>query len=138
MGKEMTRTKYRDEVLNKIVSLLGKEYDADVRFIGSGEIMMPAVDENGEEFYFTFKATIPRGKRIIQDDGTSTYQPYDGYKKAEEYELVLEDNANKKKVSEEKKLLKAKEKERKANAKKIVKRLNTEGLNAMIHSDDPV
>jgi len=133
MGKEMTRTQYRDEVMQKIISFLEQEYDADIRFIGSGEIMMPVVDSNGDEFYFTFKATIPRGKRIITDDGTSTYEAYDGYAKAEEYEYVLQDRINSKKLREEKKLLKEKEKEHKAEAKKIVKRLNTEGLDAMIH-----
>lgn len=133
MGKEMTRTRYRDEIMQKIVSFLEQEYDSDIRFIGSGEIMMPAVDSNGDEFYFTFKATIPRGKRIITDDGKSTYEAYNGYVKAKEYEYVLQDRINKEKVREEKKLIKEKEKERKAEAKKIVKRLNTEGLDAMIH-----
>lgn len=138
MGKEMTRTQYRDEIMAKVVDFLTREYDADIRFVGSGEIMMPVVDSNGEEFYFTFKGTIPRGKRIITEDGKNTYEPYNGYDKAEEYSDVLQDRANRKKVSEEKKALKEKEKERKAKAKQVVKRLNTEGLDAMIHSDEEI
>ena len=129
------RTHQRDEILNKVISFLEKEYDADIRFIGTGEIMMPAVDENGDEFYFKFKASIPRGKRTVDDEGNGVYIPYDGYKAAEDYSYVLADRANSKRLAEEKKALKEKEKQRKADAKKVVKKLNTVGFNAMVHGE---
>lgn len=132
MGKEMTRTKQRDDILQKVVKFLSKEYDADIRFTGSGEIMMPAVDENGEEYYFKFKASIPRGKR----SGDGSYAPYDGYEAAEMWQYTLDERADKKRAREEKAAMKEKEKIRKAEAKKVVKKLNTVGLDAMIHGEE--
>ena len=131
MGKEMKRTEQRDEILKKVVDFLSKEYDADIRFTGSGEIMMPAVDENGEEYYFKFKASIPRGKR----SGDGSYVPYDGYEAAQMWQYTLDDRAEKKRASEEKAAMKEKEKIRKAEAKKVVKKLNTVGFNAMVHEE---
>ena len=131
MGKEMTRTKQRDDILQKVVNFLSKEYDADIRFTGSGEIMMPAVDENGEEYYFKFKASIPRGKR----SGDGSYAPYDGYEAAEMWQYTLDERADKKRAREEKAAMKEKEKIRKAEAKKIVKKLNTVGFDAMVHEE---
>lgn len=136
MGKEMMRTKQRDEILKKVIDLLEKEYDADIRLIGSGEIMMPVVDENGDEFYFKFKATIPRGKRIIDEEGNGCYQPYNGYDAADEYKYVLEERESRHRASAEKKAAAEKEKQRKRDAKKVIKKLNTEGLQAMIHEPD--
>ena len=131
MGKEMKRTEQRDEILEKVKQFLIKEYDSDVRATGSGEIMMPAVDENGEEFYFTFKASIPRGKR----NGDGGYTPYNGYEAAEMWKYTLDDRADKKRASEEKAAMKEKERIRKAAAKKVVKELNEKGLDKMIHEE---
>ena len=131
MGKEMKRTEYRDSILEKVRQFLVKEYQTDVLFTGSGELMMPAVDENQEEFYFTFKASIPRGKR-----DTNGYVPYDGYAAAEEWQTVLDDRADKARARQEKKERAEQEKIRKANAKKIVKKLNEVRLDGMIHEKD--
>ena len=132
MGKEMTRTAKRDEILEKVRQFLVKEYETDVLFTGSGEIMMPSVDDQQEEYYFTFKASIPRGKR----NGNGGYVPYDGYEAAEEWKSVLDERADEARARQEKKERAEKEKIRKANAKKIVKKLNEVGLDAMIHEKD--
>ena len=132
----MKRTAQRDEILKKVVDFLAKEYDADVKFTGSGEIMMPAVDENQEEFYFKFKASIPRGTRVIDGEGNGGYVPYNGYDKAEEWKDILKERADKKAASEAKAAAKEKEKERKKKAKEVVKKLNTVGLDRMIHEKD--
>lgn len=132
MGKEMKRTEQRDEILEKVKQFLIKEYDSDVRAIGTGEIMMPAVDENGDEFYFTFKASIPRGKR----NGDGGYIPYNGYEAANEWKGVLDERADKVKARVEKKERAEKEKIRKAKAKEVVKKLNTVGFNKMVHGEE--
>ena len=131
MGKEMKRTEQRDEILEKVKQFLMKEYDSDVRATGTGEIMMPAVDSNGEEFYFTFKASIPRGKR----NGNGGYIPYNGYDAADEWKYVLDTRADNERAKAEKKERAEKEKERKANAKKVVRYLNKKGFDKMIHEE---
>ena len=131
MGKEMKRTEQRDEILEKVRQFLMKEYETDVLYVGTGEIMMPAVDSKKEEFYFTFKATIPRGKR----NGNGGYIPYSGYDAAEEWDGVLEKRADDARARAEKKEHEAKEKERKAAAKKVVRDLNKKGLDKMIHEE---
>ena len=132
----MKRTEQRDAILKKVVEFLSKEYDSDVKFTGSGEIMMPAVDENQEEFYFKFKASIPRGKRVVDNEGNGSYIPYHGYDEADEWTDTLKERADKKAASAAKAAAKEKEKERKKKAKEIVQKLNTVGLDRMIHEKD--
>lgn len=130
MGKEIDKTVVRDSILNRIVTMLTNDGD-DPHPIKSGEIMMPVVDDEGNEFFAVIKVTIPRGKR---ENGT--YKPYDGYAAAQEYEATLAAKALEKSIKEENKRRKEEEKKRKANAKKTIKRLNTEGLDSMIHESE--
>lgn len=131
MGKEMNRTAQRDEIMEKVRQFLATEYTTDCKYVAGGEIMLPAVDDEGEEFYFTFKAAIPRGKR--KDGG---YIPYDGYAAAEAYEIDQQIKAEEKAAKEAEKARKAAEKERLKAAKKTVKKLNKEGLDKMVHEDE--
>ena len=133
MGKEMKRTEQRDEILEKVRQFLMNEYQTDVLYTGSGELMMPSKDDNQEEFYFTFKASIPRGRRLDKGEG---YAPYDGYAAAEEWQGVLDGRADKARARQEKKELAEKERQRKIAAKQIVKKLNEVGLDGMIHEKD--
>lgn len=126
MGKEMDRTVVRDEILNRIVTMLTNDGD-DPRAIASGEIMMPVVDKDGNEFFATVKVSIPRGARK-----NGTYIPYDGYAAADEYAITVEAKAQEKAIKEENKRRKVQEKERKAKAKKIIKKLNTVGFKALV------
>ena len=136
MGKEANRTKQRDEILKKVIDFLQKEYDTDILTVGSGEIAMPAVDDQQEEFYFKFSASIPRGKRILGEDGTNHYEPYNAYDEQDEWNATLKEREDKAKAREDAAKRKAADKLRKANAKKVIKKLNTDGLDKMIHSTE--
>lgn len=131
MGKEMNKTAIRNRVANDVCTFLREHYETDVLPVASGKFMMPIVDDEGEEGYITIQFTFPRGKRV---DGT--YCPYNGYDEAEAYRVEVEaDNAEKEAKRKDKERAE-KEKERKRSAKKTVKRLNTEGLDKMIHSEE--
>ena len=127
MGKEMKRTAQRDEILTKIKQFLAKEYDTWVEDCGSGEFLMPAIDNEGEEFYFKFKAVIPRGTRT-----SGTYAPYNGDAVIQEWKETQEVKAAEKARKEAEKARKEAEKQRLREAKKTVKKLNKDGLNKMI------
>lgn len=81
MGKEGKREEIKQEILSQVIQFLRDHYDTDVMKIDKGKIMMPCVDAEGEEFYFTFTATIPRGRR----NGES-YEPFNGYELAKTFE----------------------------------------------------
>lgn len=101
MGKENMKKKVRDGILEKIRAFLISEYDTDVEAVKSGEIMMPCMDDDGNEIYAVIKVSIPRGTR----NGEGGYIPYDGYKAAEAYkedeEIKAKEQAAKKLEKEE-------------------------------------
>lgn len=134
MGKEMNRTAQRDNILNEVKKFLCEHFDTWCEDIGSGEIIMPAIDENGDEFYFKFKASIPRGTRKI--GGEKGYNPFDGDNAIKAWREEQEMKAQEKAAKEAEKKRKEEEKERKRAAKKTIKKLNTEGLQNMIHSPE--
>ena len=127
MGKEMNRTAVRDEILESVRQFLETKYDTWCEEIGSGKIIMPAVDKDGEEFYFKFEATIPRGTR-----SGGTYMPFDGDNAIKEWRETKRIKAEEKAAKAAEKERKEKEKQRLREAKKTVKKLNKEGLNKMI------
>lgn len=127
MGKEMNRTAKRDEILVAVKAFLEEHFDTWCEEVGSGEIIMPAVDDDGEEFYFKFKASIPRGTR-----SGGTYKPYDGDAAVKAWREEQEMKAEIKAEKEKEKARKLAEKERVKAAKKTVKKLNKEGLENMI------
>lgn len=130
MSKAALETAIRNELLEKVSMLLAKDYDTDVLPVSASEITIPVLDKEGNEKFALIKISIPRGSR----NGEGGYTAYDGYKAAEDYKFDLEDKAAKKAASAEKKAFAEKERERKREARKVVKKLNTEGLQNMIHS----
>ena len=134
MGKEMNRTAQRDTIMEFIKSALCEHFDTWCEEIGSGEIIMPAIDENGEEFYFKFKASIPRGTR--KTGAEKGYNAFDGDAAVKMWREEQEAKAAEKAAKEAEKKRKEDERKRKAEAKKVVKKLNKEGLDKMIHEGD--
>lgn len=133
MGKESKRNAQKNEVLEKVMAFLRKEYQTDVEKTDTSEAMMPAVDDEGNEFYFQIKITVPRGRRNIID---AKYTPYDGYAAAKAYAEDQADKQAEKEVQAERKAREEAEKQRKRDAKKTVRELNKKGLNNMIHEGE--
>ena len=131
MGKEMDRTGVRDSILETISNFLADHEGYDVRATASGEVMLPVVDKDGNEFFANVIVKIPRGKRV-----GGTYEPYDGYAAAKDYAAELEVKRQEKEAKEKDKARKEAEKKRKAEAKKVIKKLNKDGLDKMIHEGD--
>ena len=130
MGKEASRNEMKNELLANVQQILSERLNSDVLRVGPSEIAMPAVDSEGNEFFYLVKVSIPRGTR----NGEGGYMEYNGYDAADDYRLELEEKAAKKAASEAKKTAAEKEKERKREAKKVVKELNQKGLKGMIES----
>lgn len=131
MSKASMETAIRNTMLENIKKMIDTEYATDALPVSASEIAVPVVDEEGNEKFALIKVSIPRGTR----NGDGGYTPYDGYAAAEDYKLDLADKADKARAREEKKERAVKEKERKANAKKVVKELNEKGLDKMIHEE---
>lgn len=131
-SKAALETAIRNDILNVITEHLSEHYDTDVLDISASELVMPVVDAEGNEKFALIKVSIPRGSR----DGNGGYNVYDGYEAHEEWELVKADKADKEAKRKEKAEREAAEKERKRAARKTVKKLNTVGLNALIHEQE--
>ena len=88
----------RTEIINTIISALAEHFDLDpeaqIEFVGSGEITLPLVDAEGNEKYPKIKVSIPRGTR----DGEGGYIPYDGHSAAEDYKAEKESKAQERAV----------------------------------------
>lgn len=130
MGKEASRNEMKNELLANVQQILSERLNSDVLRVGTSEISIPAVDADGNEFFYLVKISIPRGTR----NGEGGYNEYDAYAAAEEYKFDLEEKAAKKAASEAKKAAAEKAKEVKREAKKVVKELNQKGLKGMIES----
>ena len=128
MGKEAKRNTRKNEVLEKVMEFLRKEYGTDVEKVSTSEAMMPAVDENGNEFYYVMKISVPRGSR----NGSGGYTDYNGYEAAKEYKELCADKEADREVKAERKALAEAEKQRKRDAKKTIKELNQKGLKKII------
>ena len=92
-------------------------------------LAIPTVDSEHNEKTVLIQISIPKGSR----DGT----PYDPYEENTKYNEIVEANKAKAKAREEKAKHEEEEKARKRAARKTIKRLNTEGLQGMIHSPEP-
>jgi len=66
----------------------------EVLRVGSNEIALPVVDEDGNEKWLVLTFKVPTGSR----DGDA----YDGYSMAEDYQMKLAEKAEKAKVKAEK------------------------------------
>lgn len=132
-SKASLETAIRNEILTALTTFLSEHFQSDVMDVSASEVTMPVVDAEGNEKFALIKVSIPRGTRL----GDGQYEPYDGYAAHDDWELEKADKADKAAKRKEKADRAAAEKERKQAAKKTVKRLNTEGLNAMIHNPEP-
>ena len=133
MTQAALETAIRNDVLAVITAALSEHYDADVMDVSASELAMPVVDAEGNEKFALIKVSIPRGSR----NGDGGYDAYDGYAAHDDWEIVKADKADKAAKRKEKAEREAAEKERKRAAKKTIKKLNTEGLQAMIHAPNP-
>lgn len=132
MGKEITRNNQKNAVLEDVMQYLREKYETDVEKVSTSEAMMPAVDDDGNEFYFLIKISVPRGKR----NGEGSYEAYNGYDAAKLYKEDVEIKEAEKEAAEKKKEAEKKEKQRKKDAKKVIKDLNKKGLDALIHENE--
>ena len=132
MSKASLENELRTNVLAQISEHLDKVYNADVLSVSASELAIPMVDAEGNECYVLVKVSVPRGTR----NGDGTYTPYDGYAAAEDWKLVLADRADKAKARQEKAERAEAARERKRKAKQVVKKLNEQGLDAMIHAEE--
>ena len=130
MGKEAKRNDQKNQLLVDFQNFMSEKYNIDVLRVGPSELAIPAVDDEGNEYFNLLKLSVPRGTR----NGEGGYTPYDGYAAAEDYKFELEEKAAKKAASEAKKAAAEKAKEAKREAKKVVKELNQKGLKGMIES----
>jgi hypothetical protein len=128
MSKASLETAIRNKFLDEIRKVVSESYDYDIRPISASELMVPVVDDEGNEKYVLIKVSIPRGTR----NGEGGYTPYDGYAAAEEWEQILAEKANKAAARKEKAERAEKEKERKRAAKQTIKKLNTVGFKALV------
>lgn len=130
MGKEAKRNDQKNQLLVDFQNFMSEKYNIDVLRVGPSELAIPAVDDEGNEYFNLLKLSVPRGTR----NGEGGYNPYDGHAAAEDYKFELEEKAAKKAASEAKKAAAEKAKEAKREAKKVVKELNQKGLKGMIES----
>jgi hypothetical protein len=130
MGKEAKRNDQKNQLLVDFQNFMSEKYNIDVLRVGPSELAIPAVDDEGNEYFNLLKLSVPRGTR----NGEGGYTPYDGYAAAEDYKFELEEKAAKKAANEAKKAAAEKAKEAKREAKKVVKELNQKGLKGIIES----
>lgn len=115
-SKAALETAIRNDVLDTITAHLFEHYQTDVLPVSASELMMPILDAEGNEKFAVIKVSIPRGTRV---DGS--YEPYDGYQAAQDYETEQADKAEKARAREEKKARAEAEKEARRQAKKTIK-----------------
>ncbi len=112
MGKEINMTKVRDSIMTDLVNFMKSQYETDVEYVGSGVVMMPITDPEGNESYATIQVAIPRGKRI-----PGGYEPYNGYEAAKAWKVDCETKALEAQIKAQNKAQKDAEKARKAAAR---------------------
>lgn len=134
MSKAELENALRLEILEVCRAALAEHFDLDpvkqIENVSTGEITLPLCDAEGNEKYPVLKVSIPRGTR-----NGSGYDPYDGHAAAVAYREEQEEKAAKKAAAEEKKAKAIAERQRKAEAKKVVKELNEKGLDGMIKGE---
>lgn len=86
MTEAKLRANLRDKYLTEIVDYFSSKGD-DPRHIKNNAIMIPTIDELGNEKYITITIAVPTGGR----DGLG----FDGYEAAEDYKREAEEKAEK-------------------------------------------
>ena len=94
----MTQKNITDQLRNRftadLAEFLAAKYDVDVCKIAAGTLMIPTVDDAGDDRWVKFSVIIP--KEASEDEGT------DGYSLAHEYQLKLDAAAERQRAKEEK------------------------------------
>lgn len=111
MTKAQMETLIRNDFLALIAQAVNTEKETDALPVSANEIAVPCLDAEGNEAWAVIKVSIPRGTR----NGEGGYTPYDGYAAAEDYQIDLQEKAQKKADAEAKKQAKiAKDKAKRA------------------------
>ena len=99
MTKAQMETAIRNDFLALIAQAIGDQKETDALPVSASEIAVPCLDAEGNETWALIKVSIPRGTR----NGEGGYTPYDGYAAAEDYQIDLQEKADKKAAAEAKK-----------------------------------
>ena len=94
ISNKVLNDKLRADYLEKVKDFFEKDGE-EVLVTGSGEICMPCVDADGNEKWVQIVVKIPRGS----SDG----EPFDGYNLAEDYQMKMNEKAEKAKEAARKK-----------------------------------
>lgn len=97
MSKKMTIDALRVKYVEMLKKMLAGA-DEEVLRVGSNELAIPVVDDEGEDQYVVFKVQVPSGSR----DG----EAYDAYGLAQEYEMHQAEKKEKAAKAAEKKAAK--------------------------------
>lgn len=120
MTKAQMETAIRNDFLALIAQAINDQKETDALPVSANEIAVPCLDANGDETWALIKVSVPRGTR----NGEGGYDPYDGYAAAEDYQLTLQDKADKKAAAEAKKQAKIARDEKKRAEKKALAEAN--------------
>lgn len=120
MNKAQIETLLRNDFLSSISTFISESRETDVLPISASEIVVPCLDAEGNETWVRIKVSIPRGTR----NGEGGYNPYDGYAAAEDYKFDLAEDAEKKRLADEKKAKKIAADEKKRAEKKALAEAN--------------
>jgi len=99
MTKAQMETMIRNDFLALIAQAITDTKETDALPVSASEIAVPCLDADGNETWALIKVSIPRGTR----NGQGGYDPYDGYAAAEDYQIDLQEKADKKAAAEAKK-----------------------------------
>lgn len=108
-NKKQYREAIRAKYIEKVTAFLQAQED-EVLVVGSNELAIPVVREDGEEDYLVLTFKMPTGSR----DGDG----YDGYALAEDYAFKLEEKRKKAEAQAEAKAKKIARDKAKREAKK--------------------
>ena len=98
MSKVSTRTlneNLKGKYLPMFRDYIANDLDLEALQVGSNELAVPVLDDEGNEKWLVLTLKVPTGSR----DG----EEYDGYSLAEEYEIRCREKAEKAKATAEKK-----------------------------------
>ena len=120
MTKAQLETALRNRFIGFVKEMVSEKVDTDALPISASELVIPCLDDEGNEKWVQIKISIPRGTR----NGEGGYNPYDGYAAAEDYTLDCEEKKAKKDAAEAKKQAKIARDEQKRAEKKALAEAN--------------
>ena len=100
MSQKNITDQLRNRFTSDLAEFLSTKYDVDVCKTAAGTLMIPAVDDAGEDRWVKFSIIIP--KEASEEEGT------DGYSLAREYQLKVDAATERKRAREEKTAKRAK------------------------------